>query len=211
MYVIPNPIADQFLRIPGTNGKPSGHTVVAMGRMEPQKGFDMLLRAFAQCAPKYPDWCLKIVGEGSERQRLNTIVAELQLKDRITLERVVKEPEKVLRSSDLFVLSSRYEGFPMVLLEAMACGLPVVSFDCPSGPGEMIRQGVDGFLVPPNDVDALAATLDRLMGAQDERQRLGKRAAEVIDRFGLPSVMGLWNEVLTKAVQGNAVSSVKAP
>jgi glycosyltransferase involved in cell wall biosynthesis len=201
VHVIPNPISHQFLCGQVTNDRSSGHTVVAMGRMNPQKGFDMLLSAFAQCAPKRPDWRLRIVGEGPERPRLKTMVEDLRLDDRVSLDPVVKEPEKVLRTSDLFVLSSRYEGFPMVLLEAMACGLPVVSFDCPSGPREMIREGVDGVLVPPNDVDAMARALDRLMGAEDERQRLGRRAVEVINRFGLAPVMDMWNEILVKATQ----------
>jgi len=82
----------------------------------------------------------------------------------------------------------------------MASGLPVVAFDCPSGPCEMIRQGVDGVLVPPNDVDALAAALDRLMAAKSDRQRMGTRAKEVIDRFGLPIVMAQWSQVLNTAI-----------
>jgi GalNAc-alpha-(1->4)-GalNAc-alpha-(1->3)-diNAcBac-PP-undecaprenol alpha-1,4-N-acetyl-D-galactosaminyltransferase len=207
VHVIPNPISEQFLRGKEIDETRDKHTVVAMGRMEPQKGFDMLLQAFAQCAPKHPDWSLRIVGQGSELERLTALVDELRLGDRVSLDPVVKEPERVLRGSDLFVLSSRYEGFPMVLLEAMASGLPVVSFDCPSGPREMIREGVDGVLVPPNDIGALAGVLDRLMSAQDERQQLGRRAAEVIQRFGLPTVLAMWNELLMKVINGTASAS----
>jgi glycosyltransferase involved in cell wall biosynthesis len=202
IYVIPNPISEQFLGSHGSNARSAHHTVVAIGRMEPQKGFDRLLTAFAKCASRHPEWTLRIVGEGAERPCLQALAAKLGLESRIRLDTITKEPEKVLRDSDLFVLSSRYEGFPMVLLEAMACGLPVISFDCPSGPGEMIRDGIDGVLVPPDDIEALAKAMDSLMGAQQERQRLAARAVEVRERFGLPRVMAMWSEILGKAARG---------
>jgi glycosyltransferase involved in cell wall biosynthesis len=200
IYVIPNPISKQFLDTHGSNGKSAHHNVVAMGRMEPQKGFDRLLTAFAKCAEKHPEWTLRIVGEGAERPSLHALAVKLGLESRVRLDTVTKEPEQVLRDSDLFVLSSRYEGFPNVLLEAMACGLPVISFDCPSGAREMIRDGIDGVLVPSDDVEALAKAMDRLMGAQQERQRLAARAVEVNERFGLPRVMTMWSELLDKVV-----------
>jgi GalNAc-alpha-(1->4)-GalNAc-alpha-(1->3)-diNAcBac-PP-undecaprenol alpha-1,4-N-acetyl-D-galactosaminyltransferase len=203
VYVIPNPISEQFTDSRGSSGTSAHHTVVAMGRMEPQKGFDRLLTAFAKCANRHPEWTLRIVGEGAERPPLQALAVKLGLESRIKLDTVTKEPEKVLRDSDLFVLSSRYEGFPMVLLEAMACGLPVISFDCPSGPREMIRDGIDGVLVPPDDVEALAKAMDSLMGAQEERQRLAGRAVAVSERFGLPRVMMMWSEVLGKAARAD--------
>ena len=201
IYVIPNPISEQFLGSHGSNGTSVQNTIVAIGRMEPQKGFDRLLAAFAKCAERHPEWTLRIVGEGSERPSLQKLAIKFGLKSRIRLDTVTKEPEKVLRNSDLFVLSSRYEGFPMVLLEAMACGLPVISFDCPSGPREMIRDGIDGVLVPPDDVEALAKAMDSLMGDQQKRRRLAAHAVEVTERFGLPRVMAMWSEVLGKAAR----------
>jgi glycosyltransferase involved in cell wall biosynthesis len=203
IYVIPNPISKQFLGVHESTGTLADHMVVAIGRMAPEKGFDRLLLAFAKCAHKHPDWTLRIVGEGAERQRLHAMAIDLGLESRIRLDTVTKEPERVLRDSNLFVLSSLYEGFPMVLLEAMACGLPVISFDCPSGPREMIRDGIDGVLVPPDDVEALAKAMDNLMGSQQERQRLAARAVEVSERFGLPCVMPMWNEVFGKVLRSN--------
>jgi GalNAc-alpha-(1->4)-GalNAc-alpha-(1->3)-diNAcBac-PP-undecaprenol alpha-1,4-N-acetyl-D-galactosaminyltransferase len=201
IHVIPNPISEQFLGSHASNGTSAHHTVVAIGRMVPQKGFDRLLTAFAKCAERHPEWTLRVVGEGAERPLLQELASKLGLESRIRLDTLTKEPEKVLRDSDLFVLSSHYEGFPTVLIEAMACGLPVISFDCPTGPGEIIRDGIDGVLVPPDDVEALAKAMDNLMGAQQKRQRLAARAVEVSDRFGLPRVMAMWSEVLGEAVR----------
>jgi glycosyltransferase involved in cell wall biosynthesis len=201
IHVIPNPISKQFLGNHLPDGTNLPHTVIAMGRMGPEKGFDRLVMAFAKCADIRPEWTLRIVGEGPERPRLQALAVKLGLDSRISLDTVTKEPEKVLRDSDLFVLCSHYEGFPMVLLEAMACGLPVISFDCPSGPREMIRDGIDGVLVPPDDVEALAKAMARLMGSRQERQRLSARAVEVSERFGLPRVMAMWSELLGKAAR----------
>jgi GalNAc-alpha-(1->4)-GalNAc-alpha-(1->3)-diNAcBac-PP-undecaprenol alpha-1,4-N-acetyl-D-galactosaminyltransferase len=200
--VIPNPVGEQCLHRSQSIIKDKQHFVVAMGRMDFQKGFDLLLRAFALCVERYPDWTLRLVGQGAEQQRLWNLSDQLGIKHAVRFEPVTKEPEKVFRESDLFVLSSRFEGFPMVLLEAMACGLPVVSFDCMSGPREMIRHDVDGLLVPPEDVDALAKAMAGLMGDERERRRLAERAVEVTDRFGLPRVMAMWSEVLTAVSQG---------
>jgi GalNAc-alpha-(1->4)-GalNAc-alpha-(1->3)-diNAcBac-PP-undecaprenol alpha-1,4-N-acetyl-D-galactosaminyltransferase len=198
--VIPNPISEQFCGCGTAESEDDARTVVAMGRMEPQKGFDLLLVAFARCVQKHPTWQLRIFGEGSQRPRLAGLAAGLGIADRVRLENTVREPEKVFRKSSLFVLSSRFEGFPMVLLEAMATGLPVVSFDCPTGPREMIRDGVDGVLVPPGDTEALASAMARLMGNESERRVLGSRATEVVERFGLARVMAIWDELLEKAV-----------
>jgi GalNAc-alpha-(1->4)-GalNAc-alpha-(1->3)-diNAcBac-PP-undecaprenol alpha-1,4-N-acetyl-D-galactosaminyltransferase len=200
IHVIPNPIGAQFLSPCGLKGSARSHRIVALGRLEPEKGFDLLLRAFTQCAEAHQDWTLDIFGEGSERARLLALANELRVADRVRLPGAVKDPEKMLRQADFFVLSSRYEGFPMALLEAMACGLPVVSFDCHSGPREMIQNGVNGLLVPPNDVNALAKAMAHLMGNADERKRLGERATAVAEKFSLAKVTQMWRSLLEGVV-----------
>jgi glycosyltransferase involved in cell wall biosynthesis len=169
-----------------------------MGRLNPQKGFDLLLQAFARCAEKHADWSLMILGEGDERPRLEAMASDLGIKDRVTMPGLVKDPLRILRGTDLFVLSSRYEGFPMALVEAMACKLPVISTDCPSGPRDIVRDGVNAILVPPNDVNALAGAMDRLMANQAERQRLGANAVQVIERFSVEKVMNIWDNLLSR-------------
>ncbi len=198
--VIPNPI------VPPANGAPAsdgdgwrGETLVAVGRLDAQKGFDLLLRAFARIAPHHPSWRLVIWGEGPLRPDLEALRDDLGLGKRVVLPGTTDRIHQALDTSDLFVLSSRYEGFPMALCEAMAVGLPVVSFDCPTGPREIVRPGTDGILVPPEDVPALADALDRLMGDPAERRWLAARAPEVLDRFGLEPVLAIWDDVLREA------------
>ena len=198
VYVIPNPVSFTVHHRKVCETKRS-YTILAMGRLEPQKGFDLLLEAFSRCCQGHLEWNLRIIGEGSHRERLLRLAEQLGIGDRVRLDRVITEPAAALRDADLFVLSSRYEGFPNALLEAMAAGLPVISFDCPSGPREIIRHGRNGILVPPEDVGALAQAMDRLMGTEHERSELAAGAADVTERFGFDRVMPMWRELLRKA------------
>ena len=200
--VIPNPILmdkfafNQSILADVINDYRDKVTIVAMGRLCQQKGFDLLIEAFAIANASYPEWRLVIFGEGQERSNLTSLSKELGISDKVFMPGVVKEPIPLLQQADIFVMSSRFEGFPNALLEAMACGLPVISFDCPSGPGEIIRDGIDGLLVPSEDVDALANAMKRLMADEEERKLLGARAVEVLDRFGIEKVMKQWEELL---------------
>jgi glycosyltransferase involved in cell wall biosynthesis len=203
--VIPNPVVmtapDHPDYDPIARENSSNRILVAMGRLVPEKGFDLLLDAFARIADRNPHWSLLILGEGELRDQLQSQASHLRLGGRVQMIGEVADPFPILRSADLFVLSSRTEGFPNALCEAMACGLPSISFDCPCGPRDIIRHGIDGILVPPNDVAALAAALDRLMGNPQERQRLSERARDVLARFSLERVLPRWEEVFRTLVQ----------
>ena len=193
--VIPNPVAVP-LEYPDVAADTRRKCVMGMGRLVHVKGFDQLLHAFAPLATKHPEWCAVIWGEGEMRFELECLRDRLGLEGRVRLPGWTTEPFKEMQRASLFVLSSRYEGFSMVLCEAMASGLPVVSFDCPSGPRHIIRQGVDGILVPPNDVGMLSSAMDRLICDRTERERLAVRAVEVVERFNSEKVLRLWEETI---------------
>ncbi|MGI8908727.1 MAG: glycosyltransferase family 4 protein [Candidatus Sumerlaeaceae bacterium] len=170
--------------------------IAAMGRLEPQKGFDLLVDAFAVVTSSMPQWSLVIIGEGAERERLRELAQRQGILSRVYFIGRVTDPCLVLRTAEMFVLSSRYEGFPNALLEAMSCGCAVISFDCPSGPADLIRNDENGILVPPQDTIALADAMLRLMGDAAQRARLGKAAGEVNERFSPAEIMQQWEQVI---------------
>ena len=205
VFRIPNPVYPPSAAPDGDFVPQARPVVTGLGRLHEQKGFDLLMRAFAACTAHRPGWHLAVLGEGSQRDRLERLAVELGIRERLAMPGTVRHPVAALQHSDLFVLSSRYEGFPNALLEAMSCGLPVISFDCPSGPSEIVRQGVDGLLVPREDWRALAEAMGSLMDDAAERRRLGRRALDVKDRFAIDAVMAMWNSVVER-VTGRAFS-----
>jgi GalNAc-alpha-(1->4)-GalNAc-alpha-(1->3)-diNAcBac-PP-undecaprenol alpha-1,4-N-acetyl-D-galactosaminyltransferase len=196
--VIGNPVAPAPPQVPiesgeyGSvdNGPEARYWITGVGRLVPQKGFDLLLQAFARIAPSHPSWALRIVGDGRERAALTELARTLGLADRVEFTGRVDNVFPLLAAADLFVLSSRFEGFPNVLGEAMAAGLPVIAFDCPSGPSALIRHEIDGVLVPVEDVAGLAAAMDRLIANP------AARAPEVVERYSETAIMNRWEELL---------------
>lgn len=200
-WVIPNPvIIPRNLPQKQPDSLHKGNILAAVGRLVPQKGFDLLIKAFATIAPAFPDWKLVIWGEGPERASLVRLRDFVGLEERILLPGISERPGGWTETADAFVLSSRYEGWGNVLLEAMSMGLPVVSFNCDWGPSEMIQDGIDGLLVPPEDLTALSKALAKILGGQALRERLGANAAVAARQFSNDRFMASWNLVLGIAV-----------
>ncbi|ROO32377.1 glycosyltransferase family 4 protein [Salinisphaera orenii] len=170
--------------------------VLAAGRLVRQKGFDLLIEAFSRLRPdRERSWCLVILGEGEERSHLEHVVEARDCNDSVLLPGFSSTPHALMRSADIFALSSRFEGMPNVVLEAMRCGLPVISYDCPTGPAELISHGQTGVLVPAEDVSGFSEALEALMHDQSYRKRLGDRAKAGSVQWDLHGVLDQWETV----------------
>jgi glycosyltransferase involved in cell wall biosynthesis len=179
--------------------------LLAVGRLDRQKGFDLLIEAFAQVAARHPDWDLLIAGEGPERETLLTQSQETPFGSRMKfLGRIVNIQDWYERA-DLFVLSSRFEGFPNALAEAMSYGCAAISFDCDTGPSDLIEHGVNGILVPlDHGATGLAAAIDECLQDPQRRDRLGQCATQIRDRFALPRIAEQWEHLLQAVCQGTS-------
>lgn len=197
-WIIPNPA---FIPDTPMPRRSDGRTIGAVGRFVPQKGFDLLLDAFARVAGVVPDWRLVIWGEGPDRTALEAQRARLGLEGRVDLPGITHRPGEWTAWSDIFVLSSRFEGWGLVVGEAMAAGLPVVSFDCAWGPAEMIEQGSSGVLIANGDTDALADALIALCGDADRRAALGIAAAERMRHFSPAAIFARWQAVMAEVLE----------
>lgn len=174
--------------------KPSkceGKILLAVGRHVPQKGFDLLIKAWART--KADGWKLRIVGSGDDKPANISLAEELGVMDRVDFVEATSHIEKEFQSVSCFVLSSRYEGFGLVLIEVKMMGLPCVSFDCPNGPREVIRDGVEGILVPAEDIETLSRVLTSMLQNSDRLKKMGKQAREdAFKRYGSEVVVNQW-------------------
>lgn len=206
LEVVPNPLPTELLQRQPRNEEPPGRKrLMAMGRLMPAKQFDVLIEAFAMLAAANPDWDLVIWGEGPVRDLLQRQIKALGMGTRISLPGRTNTPWDELDKAHAFALSSAVEGFPNVLLEAMALGLPSIAFDCPSGPAEMTRQGLDALLVPLGDAAAFCKGLEQIMQDSRLRAKLAQRGADAVrERYALPRVLERWDEVIKHAVAAQA-------
>lgn len=189
--VIPDPLSFR----PSECSTLTERRVIAVGRYVYQKGFDLLLQAWSQVEKATPDWQLAVFGTG-DRGPYEHLIDELGIdRERCRLNGSTTDIQKEYADSSVFVFSSRFEGFGMVLVEAMACGLPVVSFDCPCGPKDIVTDGVDGLLVDSGNVDKLADSLIRIIGDDALRKRMADKARVNVRRFDMEVLAERWRQL----------------
>jgi glycosyltransferase involved in cell wall biosynthesis len=170
-------------------------TVITVGKLDAQKGYDMLVEAWAIVAKKHPDWTLNIFGTGEWNEKIGNRISDLNMLDQIKLRGVTNDVLSEYSKSAFYVMSSRYEGLPMVLIEAMTCGLPVVSFDCEYGPSEIITNNLDGFLVENGNIVQLAEKICILIEDDALRKKMGELALQKVKNFSKESIMAQWTEL----------------
>lgn len=196
VHVVPNAVD---VPAPGP-GVPREPVVLAAGRLAHQKGFDLLVEAWAPVARTHPGWRLVIHGRGGLEQALRAQVAEAGLSNRVLLPGFADDLPARMRSASVFALSSRFEGMPMVMLEAMASGLPIVAFDCPTGPRQLMRHEESGLLVQRGSVPGLSAALERLVADPALRGRLAAGGRHRVEDFSVPRVAARWEQLFAELV-----------
>jgi glycosyltransferase involved in cell wall biosynthesis len=190
IHVIPNPVR---LGMGGARRKDGDvRWLTSLGRLAHQKGFDILIKSFAAVASKHPQWRLVIYGEGPDRPLLERLRAESGHADRILLPGLTKDPARALSNASLFVLPSRFEGYPNALLEALAQGLPVLATACPGGTVEILANGVYGMLTPSDDMVALTTALDAMLSAPDLRDAYAWKAPRAVAGLDVATVGKRW-------------------
>ena len=195
--VIPNPLSFYPKQVAALENK----IVIAVGKQSYQKGYDRLLKSWQIVNKVNPDWQLCIYGKLDESQGLELLAKKLNIQQSIRFFDAEKNIENCFLESSIFVLSSRYEGFGMVIIEAMACGLPVVSFDCPCGPKDIIDNEINGYLIQNNDIEQFANTINKLIDSKDLRHKLGENARTNAQRFMPEIVVSKWNNLFKSIVQ----------
>jgi glycosyltransferase involved in cell wall biosynthesis len=183
----------------GARADLSAKVVIAAGRLVHQKAYDRLIRIWEVVAPQHPDWRLRIFGEGPKQERLEELIVECGVEESVTLSPPVEEIGTEMAKASIFALSSRWEGLPLVLLEAMDVGMAVISFDCPTGPRSVITDHENGLLIRPKTIANFAAGLSELIEDEDLRRRCAAAARERVQDFSMDRIGPRWVEELERA------------
>lgn len=192
--VIPNPITITTPQISTCEN----NKIISVGRLSEEKGFDMLIDAWKIVSKKCPDWELNIYGEGELKGCLEKQIKDNVLGNSLHLCGPTKNVMEKYAESSIYVMSSRFEGFGLVLVEAMSCGVPCISFDCPHGPAEIIENGENGILVENGNIEALANSIEYLIVNENKRIEMGKRTLEMVQKYSQDNVMKMWVELFNK-------------
>jgi len=176
--------------------------ILAVGRLTNVKGFDLLLKAFSQLE-NAKGWKLLILGEGPDKSLLEELASDLNISDQVLIPGATSDVEKHYKQASIFVLSSRMEGFPVSLCEAMGYGCPSVAFDCLTGPSDIIKHDHNGLLIEAGNTDMLSASIQDLIDNQDKRELLSKNAVTITKRLDIKTISNNWFEVITKTLNKN--------
>ncbi|MBR3138437.1 glycosyltransferase family 4 protein [Candidatus Saccharibacteria bacterium] len=199
--VIPNPLKSEFLNSAVDERKKN--TIISVGRFHKQKNQRLLIDAFYEISLKYKNYKLKIFGHGPLEKELSDYIKRLGMVDKIMIHKPVEDIKKELSESRIFVMTSDYEGMPNALMEAMACGLPCISTDCPcGGPRELIKDGVNGILFGVGDKNQLIAKLEVLIEDDGLRKKLGREAKKICDKMNPEEICKRWKKYITEIVNG---------
>ncbi len=198
IHVIPNPVvAPVYNKISNGKARIEKSVILSVGKLERQKGFDLLIKAFSRLHKKYPHWIIIIIGEGKLRAKLEDLRNSLGLKNKIIFQGRVYNPEPYYEQATIFILPSRYEGFSNALCEAMTFGKAVIATNCP-GNMDIIRNMKNGLLVQRENITALTEAMDSLMSSPEQRKIISSQAHEIADQFGIEKIMNQWSELLSQ-------------
>ena len=188
MTVMPNPVSFKCDTPSGLDEK----RVVSVGRLDHMKNFPSLVNVFKKVNVKHPDWILEIYGDGPEMSAIQEQIAHYGLQNVVLMKGFTDNIQNAMTQSSIFAFPSLSEGMPMSLLEAMECGLPVVSYDCPHGPREIITDGSDGYLIPVNDENMMADRICRLIEDEELRKKMGQAAKIKAQSYQIESIIDRW-------------------
>lgn len=191
LHVIPNPVD----RISNSVAPLKAKRVMAAGRLSKEKGYDRMLLAWSLVREKYPDWHLDIFGNGPLREQLLRQIDETGIGDSVSINEPVTDISAEYRSSSALLLTSHYEGLPMVLLEGLGCGLPLVAFDIDCGPSDLIDNGKNGWLVPDGDIAGFADAVCGIIESEELRQKMGAASLEKAPQFSAAAIIDRWEEL----------------